>query len=294
MAFIPQSHGQPVQRRPRKQRLKIQPIWFAHLALIAGGIIWMYPFLWMLGSSFKTNKDFFDRGLNIFPGQIAWSNYIDAWNKASFGTYFLNTVITAAFSVLFVLLFTSMAGYALARTKFPGKGLILGLIGLTLFLPHGYTILPTFDIIQKLGLLNSLASIITVQTAGGMVFGTFLFMGYFTTIDRELEDAARVDGASYHQIFWQVMLPLARPMIATVALFNFIGAWNSFFFPLVFTLGVPELRTLAVGMYAFIGQNSVDWTLLVAGAVITLAPIMIVFLFLQRYFINGIAGAVKS
>jgi ABC-type glycerol-3-phosphate transport system permease component len=265
-----------------------------HIILLVCGVIWMYPFLWMLGSSLKTNTDFFDQGLNIFPHQIEWSNYPNAWNEASFGQYFLNTVIVASLTVLLVLLFTAMAGYTLALTNFPGKKPLLGLIALTLFLPHGYTILPVFDIIQRLGLLNTLTSIILVQTAGGMVFSTFLFMGYFSSMDREIEDAARVDGANFNQRFWMVMFPLAGPMQATVALFTFIGAWNSFFIPLVFTLGVPELRTLAVGMYAFIGENSTNWTYLAAGSVITLGPIMLVFVLLQRYFINGVAGAVKS
>lgn len=265
-----------------------------HVVLLLGGLLWVYPFLWMFGSSFKTNDDFFNQGLNIFPHQVEWSNYPAAWNEASFGQYFINTLITSGSTVLLVLLFTSMAGYAISRTNFPGKRLLFGLILLTLFLPHGYTILPVFDLVQRLGLLDNLGSIIIVQTAGQMVFGTFLFMGYFSSIVGELEDAARVDGASFNQRFWLVMFPLSGPMAATVALFTFIGAWNSFFVPLVFTLGVPELRTLAVGMYAFIGQNSTNWTYLAAGSVITLAPIMLVFILLQRYFINGVAGAIKS
>ncbi|HEY4385595.1 MAG TPA: carbohydrate ABC transporter permease [Ktedonobacteraceae bacterium] len=264
-----------------------------HIVLLVGGILWMYPFLWTLGSSFKSVNGFFDEGLNVFPKEFLWSNYTEAWNEASFGQFFFNTIFTTVATVLLTLLVTSMAGYVLARTAFPGKRLLLGLIAVTLFLPHGYTIIPVFDIIQKLGLLNTLWSIIIVQTAGGVVFSTFLFVGYFSSIDRALEDAARVDGASFHQLFWNVMLPLSGPMLATVALFTFISAWNSFLIPLVFTLGQPELQTLAVGMFAFIGQNSTQWTYLCAGSVITLAPIMLVFILLQRYFINGVAGAIK-
>lgn len=253
----------------------------------------MYPFLWTLGSSFKSVDGFFNEGLNVFPKEFEWSNYVNAWNEASFGQYFFNTVFTTVLTVILTALFTAMAGYVLARRTFPGKRVVIGLVAITLFLPHGYTIIPVFDIIQRLDLLNTLWSIIIVQTAGGMVFSTFLFMGYFASIDRELEDAARVDGASFHQVFWRVMLPLAGPMLATVALFTFIGTWNSFFIPLVFTLGQPELQTLAVGMFSFIGQNSTQWTYLCAGSVITLAPIMLVFVLLQRYFINGVAGAIK-
>ncbi|MBO0796525.1 MAG: carbohydrate ABC transporter permease, partial [Ktedonobacteraceae bacterium] len=196
-----------------------------HAILLAGGILWMYPFLWTLGSSFKSVDGFFNEGLNVFPKEFEWSNYVNAWNEASFGQYFFNTVFTTVLTVILTALFTAMAGYVLARRTFPGKRVVIGLVAITLFLPHGYTIIPVFDIIQRLDLLNTLWSIIIVQTAGGMVFSTFLFMGYFASIDRELEDAARVDGASFHQVFWRVMLPLAGPMLATVALFTFIGTW---------------------------------------------------------------------
>lgn len=296
---------QEVQKREARQQLRQQPrrrkrplgsfgMLLTHLILLGCGIIWMYPFLWTLGSSLKSDAGFFNEGLSVFPKEVQWSNYVNAWNEASFGQYFFNTIFTTVLTVLFVLLFTSMAGYVLARKKFPGKKLVLGFIALSLFLPHGYTIVPIFDLVQRLGLLDSLWAIILVQTGGGMVFSTFLFIGYFSTIDAALDDAARVDGASMFQTYWLVMLPLAKPMLATVALFTFIGTWNSFLVPLVFTLGAPELRTLAVGMFAFIGQNSTNWTYLCAGSVITLAPIILVFVFLQRYFINGIAGAIKS
>jgi ABC-type glycerol-3-phosphate transport system permease component len=265
-----------------------------HLLLLGGGFLWMYPFLWALGSSLKSTDGFFNEGLNFIPQEVEWYNYVNAWNEASFGQYFFNTVFTSALTVLFTLLFTGMAGYVLARTHFPGKKLVLGLIGITLFLPHGYTIIPVFDIVQHLGLLDTLWSIIVVLTAGNMVFNTFLFMGYFSTMTREIEEAARIDGAGFNALYWRVMFPLAGPMIATVTLFTFIGSWNDFFIPLVFTLGRPELRTLAVGMYAFVGNNSTNWTYLCAGSVIALAPIMLVFLFLQRFFIEGIGGAVKA
>jgi ABC-type glycerol-3-phosphate transport system permease component len=265
-----------------------------HAALLIGGLAWLYPLFWALGSSLKSEDEFFGRGLSPLPSHFIWANYLDAWREASFGRYFLNTLLITIGTVLVTLVVTSMAGYVLARTRFPGRGFCLGLVSATLFLPHGYTIIPVFDLMQRLNLLNSLWSIIIVQASGGVVFGTFLFMGYFMAIDRELEDAAQVDGANFHQTFARIMLPLSGPMIATVGLFTAITAWNSFFIPLVFTLGRPELRTLAIGMYAFIGENSTEWTLLCAGTVITLAPIIALFLLLQRFFVNGLAGAVKQ
>lgn len=263
-------------------------------ALLAGGVLWIYPFLWALGGSLKSTDDFFSGGLNPLPAHIHWSNYRDAWTGADFSTFFLNTLFFATATVIITLLATSMAGYVLARTEFPGKKALMALIGTTLFLPHGYTIIPVFDLLQNLHLLNTLWAVVLVQSAGGMVYGTFLFMGYFTTIDRGLEDAARVDGASFHQIFWRIMLPLSGPMLATVGLFTCINAWNSFFVPLVLTLSRPDLHTLSVGMFSFLGENTTAWTLVCAGSVITMLPIMVVFVVLQRFFINGLAGAVKA
>ena len=265
-----------------------------HLVLLVSGVAWMYPFLWTLGSSVKDTDEFFGRGLNPLPSKLLWSNYQQAWEQASFGTYFVNTLLITVTTCAATLLVTAMAGYVLARTRFPGRGVCLFLISATLFLPHGYTIIPVFDLMERLGLLNNLASIVIVQSASGVVFGTFLFMGFFQTIDRELEDAARVDGAGFQQTFWRIMLPLSGPMLATVGLFTAINAWNSYFVPLVFTLARPEQRTLSVGMYAFIGENSTEWTLLCAGSVITLLPIVTLFLLLQRFFVNGLAGAVKQ
>jgi raffinose/stachyose/melibiose transport system permease protein len=265
-----------------------------HAALLVGGFFWVYPFLWALAGSFRTETGFFNEGLSIIPKEFLVQNYADAWTQASFGQYFLNTVFVTIVTVVFTLVFTAMAGFVLARVRFHGKRTLVALIGVTLFLPHGYTIVPIFDLINHLGLLDTLWSVIIVETAGNMVFSTFLFMGYFSTMDRELEDAARVDGANFHQLFWQVMLPLARPMLATIGLFTFITSWNNFLIPLVFTLGNSDLNTLPVGLYAFIGQTSTNWTLLCAASVISLLPTILVFIFTQRHVINAFQGAVKG
>lgn len=286
-------HRRPPPRRRTPVR-RIAGMSLTHLLLLGGGLLWLFPFLWTLGSSLKSPEGFFDKGLNPLPDGVHGANYSSAWEEASFGSYFVNTVVVAGGSVVLTLLATSMAGYVLARTDFPGRKLCIGLISVTLFLPHGYTIIPIFDIVRGLHLLNTPWAVIIVQSSSGLVFATFLFMGYFSTMDREIEDAAKVDGASFHQTFWRVMLPLSGPMLATVGLFTCISAWNSFFIPLVFTLSKPELRTMPVGMYSFLGENSTDWTFLCAGSVISLVPIVVIFLLLQRYFVNGIAGAVKG
>jgi ABC-type glycerol-3-phosphate transport system permease component len=265
-----------------------------HIILIVLGFVYMFPFLWILSASFKDLGEFFRSGLNLIPQHLGWDNYVYAWNVGNFSTYFLNTVVITVAVTVLVILLSSMAGFVLSKTFFPGKKLIIVSFLVLMFLPAGYTIIPIFDLVQTLGLMDSLLSIIIVQTAGALIFSTLLFMGYFATIDKEIEEAAIVDGANLPITYWRIMLPMAMPMIATVALFQFMANWNSFWIPLVFTLGNPGLRTLAVGMYAFAGENSTGWTYIAAGAVISMVPIMAVFFFLQRYFIEAVSGAIKG
>lgn len=265
-----------------------------HAVLIALGVVYMFPFLWVLGGSFKTPGEFFSSGLSLLPKQFRWDNYVYAWNVGHLGTYFLNTIIVTVLTTTLVVLLSSMAGYVLCRTGFPGKRLVIGGMLALMFMPGGYTIIPLFELVQRIGLLNSLWSIIIVQAAGALIFNTLLFMGFFATIGKEMEEAALVDGASLPVIYWRIMLPLAKPMIATVGLFQFMINWNSFWIPLVFTVTNPSLRTMAVGMYAFVGENSTGWTYIAAGAVMSILPIMLVFFFLQRYFVEAVAGAIKG
>lgn len=265
-----------------------------HLALAVSGFFYMYPFLWMLSGSLKSRGEFLGKGLSLLPRQPVWENYLEAWQTARFGIYFKNTAFVTLASTVIVVILTSMAGYALARSTFPGKKVIIGAILATMFLPKGYTIVPIFELVRGLGLLNTLWAVVLVSSATGTVFNTFLFLGYFVTLPKELEEAAVIDGARFPTIYRRIALPLAKPMVATVALFEFIDNWNSFFIPLVFTLGRPDLRTVTVGMYAFVGQHSTDWTLMCAAATLSLVPTMVVFFFLQRLLVQGVAGAIRG
>ncbi len=267
-----------------------------HVALLGIGAVYIFPFVWMLGTSLKTPGEFFTLGLRPVPaGEWQWSNFREAWVTANFGQYFLNTAVLAVSVTALVVLLTAMAAYALTRLEVPFKPVILGAVFLTFFLPSGiFNIIPIYTVVQNLGLLNSLGAPILVLTGGQMVFNTLLFYGYMRTMPQAIEEAAIIDGASVHQRFRLIVLPMAGPMVATVGLFTFINTWNDFFVPLVFTLSRPELRTLAVGMYAFVGDASREWTLLCAGATISILPIIFVFILLQDRFTEAFAGAVKS
>jgi len=274
--------------------LRRLPWWIAAAVLAGGAFLWVYPFLWMVSASLKDPLEIFASGLQLIPDSLIWENYQRAWTDARFGQYLANTVIVTVATVVLVVVRCAMAGYVLGRYGFRGKKIVMGVLVATLFVPTGYTIIPVVDISNKLGLLNSLTGMIIALAGGPHVAGILLYAGYFRGLPKELEEAAVMDGAGFLSVFFRVMLPLANPVTATVTLLTFMATWNAFFLPLVFTFSRPDLRTLSVGMLAFVGEDSIDWSGMAAAAVISLLPIVALFIFLQRYFVEGIAGAVKS
>lgn len=264
------------------------------LVLTLVSIVWMYPFVWMLGASLKKPLEIFAGGLGVLPEEWQWHNYTRAWEDANFGRYLLNTFIITSGATLLTLMQTSLTGYVLGRYSFIGKRVIIAVLLGTMFVPAGYTIIPLVELANRLGMLNSLWGMIIVLGSTGYVASILLFAGYFSQLPKELEEAAVLDGAGFFQIFSRIMLPLAQPVIATVTILTYLAVWNNFFVPLVFTFSRPELRTLSVGMLAFVGTHETDWSGMAAGATIALLPVMVLFLILQRYYIEGLAGAVKS
>jgi ABC-type glycerol-3-phosphate transport system permease component len=263
------------------------------LVLLPICFLWLYPFLWMVSASLKTDSEIFG-SVDLIPEVPQWENYARAWYEANIGPYFWNTVIITIASVAIVTVTTAMIGYVLGRYSFPGKRIIVVAFIATLFLPEGYTIIPVFELISRLGLSGSLWGIILAESGGAHVIMIFLFAGYFRQLPNELEEAAKLDGAGFVRTFWQVMLPLAKPAIATAIILSLMRVWNSFLIPLVLTLARPDLRTLAVGVYSFQGENLSDWSGMAAASTISLLPIVLVFLLLQKYFVEGIAGAVRG
>lgn len=277
---------------PRSLRRWRPQLW--HLFLVPFCLLWVYPFIWMFSAAFKSQREMLLGGLHLIPEEPTLENFSRAWTTAKFGEYTVNTIIFTVLVVGIVLAVASLAGYALSRPGLPWKKTIIGILVAAMFIPHGYTIIPVFLLVNHLGLGNSLLGAALAQAGPVHVVPVLLFMGFFGGIPTELEDAAKVDGVGFLRTFWSIMLPLSKPVIGTVALQNFIGAWSAFFVPLVFTLGNTDLRTLGVGMYNFFGQESTDYAGLAAGATISVLPTILVFLLLQKTFIEGIAGAVKS
>jgi len=265
-----------------------------HILLIVIGIIWIYPFFWMITSSFKSNMEFLVSGTNPIPKEWHWDNYARAWENANFSGYFLNTVVVTLFTVIITIVLCALTGYALGRVNFPGRKGIILVISAIMFIPKGYTIIPLYKLVESLGLSNSLAGIVVAESSGAHVLFILMFMTFFAGLPKELEEAATIDGCGFLKTFFKVMLPLAKPVIATTAIMQTIWTWSSFLIPLVLTINKPELSTLAVGMQTFVGSYSTDWSGMAAGATISLLPVMIIFILMQRYFIEGVAGAVKQ
>lgn len=265
-----------------------------HLLLLAAGAVWVYPFVWMIFSSLKTNTEYLTAGIRLLPDSPQWDNYIRAWRVGRFSDYFLNSVIITGTTVVIVVILSALAGYALGRVRFPGRKLILLVLTATMFIPKGYTIIPIYQIIKGMGLLNTMPGVILAESSGAHVLFILLYMSYFQGLPKELEESSEMDGNGFLGTFARIMLPLSKPIIATTAIMQAIWTWNSFFVPLIFTLNKPELRTLAVGMFSFAGEHTVDWSGMTAGASISLLPVMLVFIVFQRYFIEGISGAVKG
>jgi ABC-type glycerol-3-phosphate transport system permease component len=255
-------------------------------------ILWVYPFIWLIFASFKFPLDLFKSGASLLPKVWTLGNYARAWVQARFSTYFFNSTYYAVSATALSVFIAGMCGYVLARYTFPGSKLLYGLILSMLFLPSASSVVPIFELMRRLGLLNTPFSIILVMGGGG-AFTVLLFVGYFKNIPPDMYDAAIMDGANFPQQFWLV-LPLAKPIIATTVIFTFMNAWHEFFIPLIFTLSTPRLRTLAVGLRAFEGQFSFDWSGFAAATVISILPIIVVFVIFQDYFVNGLSGAVKG
>lgn len=265
-----------------------------YIILSIFAFVWVYPFIWMITASFKTQDEFWGSELNIFPHNPTLDNFIRSWNNANFSQYFSNTIIVTVSSVIIVLLCTSAAGYALGRYMFPGKKVVLGIFMASITIPLTFTIIPIYELLNGLHMTNSLLGLIIAECGGSHILFLMLFSSFYTSIPNEMEEAAIVDGCGFLQTYFKIMFPLGKPVIVTVVIMQFIWTWNSFLLPLVLTLSKPELRTLAVGLYALKGEHVVDWTGIAAGASIAVIPVIILFICLQKYFVDGIAGAVKS
>lgn len=265
-----------------------------HLTLIILVVVWLYPVAWMLATSLKSNAQMWESSGSLIPDPVQLDNYVRAWTTANFSVYFVNTVLFAAAVVALLIFLGATSGYVLGRFSFPGKRLILTALIATTVIPRATTIIPLFQLADLLGLLSTRLGYILAFSSQTLVVAILLFIGFYVGVPKEMEQSGEIDGCNFWQLWRHIMLPLAKPIIGTVTILNTIGAWKAFMIPLVFTFSRPGLRTLGVGMYAFVGEHTSDWTAMAAGASISIIPMMLVFILFQRYFVEGLAGAVKG
>lgn len=278
---------------PRRRRATPWGQVLVYLLLTLGAIIMIFPLLNMVLMSFKSMSEMGSNPIGI-PQDWQSSNYTTAWQEGDLGQYLVNSGIVSVVSVFFVLLFSSLAAYALARFEFRGNTMIYMLFLAGLALPIQLIAVPLFIIMKNMNLLNNLASVILVYVASGMSFSVFLLVNFFRTIPVEMEEAARIEGANVLQIYARIMLPLVRPALTSVGLFNFVSAWNALFFPLIF-LNTKSQMTVTVGVLSFVGQYSTQWNLLLPALVIVILPTVVVFSLASRQFIRGLTtGAVRT
>jgi ABC-type glycerol-3-phosphate transport system permease component len=265
-----------------------------HLLAAGACCLILAPFLWMISTSLKDPAEVVLRDPTIIPRSFAVQNYADAFNRGNFSRYIVNSVVVALAVTFLSLLLATLSGYAFARFRlFGGKAILLGILATQMF-PAILLAIPLYILIRNLGLLNSLVGLVLVYTTFALPFCVWMMRNYFLSVPKDLDESAMVDGATRLQALRSVVLPVAMPGIAATGIFSFILSWNEFLYANTF-ISSADLRTLPVGLQSLIGEYTTDWGLLMAGAVITTMPIVIIFFFVQRRLTQGLAsGAVKG
>ena len=259
-----------------------------YVLLLAISLLFFVPFIWTLTTSFKTLPD--SVGVNLLPHQWVTDAWSTIWNQYDFGLYIRNSFFLAAVVVTANIVLAGLGGYAFARLRFPGREVLFWLVLATLMVPDQLRLIPVFVMLTNWHLIASFSGYILIN----LVTATNLFFmrQYFLTIPKDFEEAAKLDGAGHFKIFWRVMLPLAGPAIAALTILQFQGTWNDFFWPLIiFGQGTPHLYTVQLGLAQLVLTYQTNWPALMAGSVIAILPILVVFLVFQRYFIAGITAA---
>lgn len=255
-----------------------------YLLLIIGAIIMLIPFLWMLSTSLKNEGATMVLPPEFIPKEPTMENYREVVERFPMMRFLFNSLFVAILTTIGQIIFSSMAGFAFARMQFKGRDQLFLLYLATMMVPAQVTMIPQFILLQSIGWINTYQALIIPSIFG--VFGTFLMRQAMLSIPKELEEAAFMDGANHFQVFYKVIMPMVKPTIATLTIFTFMGSWNSYLWPLI-VINSEELATLPLGLSMLQGRWSTDWNLMMAGVVISVVPILIVYLFAQRYFIQG-------
>ena len=271
-------------------QLRVTSKFVTYTILIIGALISLIPFVWMISTSFKSLGEAL--GSSFFPSELHFENYVEAWKRARFSEYFLNSIIIAAITLSGEVTFSILAAYAFARIKFPGRDFIFGVMLSTMMIPAMVNIIPNFLTVTWLGRIGPLKWInnwpaLTVPFMGS-VFSIFLLRQFFAQIPDELFDSAQIDGAGHFRFLWQIAVPLSKASIMVIVVLSFIGTWNSLAWPMLVT-NTPDWRPISVGLMNFVQEAGQQIHLTMAGAFITIIPILIIYFFTQKQFTESIA-----
>ena len=256
-----------------------------YVFLTISAVVALFPVYWMVLTAFKPVDEIFVYPPTFYPSRFAFENFVEAWNTAPFGRYFINTIIMTSFTVASHVVIACLTAYAFVSIRFPGREVLFLVFLGTMMVPSVVTLVPTFVLIKKLNWVNTYRGLIIPH--GVSVFGIFLIRQFFLTVPKDYEDAARMDGCGRFGVLWQMYIPLAKPAIAALTIFSFYHVWNEFFWPLVIT-STNDMRTLSVGLRYFIDESAIDWELVMAGSTMVVAPVLLAFFLLQRQFVRGI------
>ena len=259
----------------------------SHLILLSGAVVMVLPFVWMLSTSFKAPGKTFVYPPEWIPDPFVWQNYPDMWTALPFDKFFINSVKIATLTTIGQLITCSMAAFAFSVLIFRGRDLLFLLLIATLMIPYQVTLIPTFILFSKIGWVGTHLPLWVPAFWGG-AFGTFLLRQFYLTIPIDLAESARMDGANIWQIFRYIYVPLSGPAMAALAIFTFMWSWNDLLNPLIYVTELDQL-TLTIGLSFFQNQYGGKWTLMMAGAVVSILPILVIFFVAQKYFIQGIA-----
>lgn len=259
-----------------------------YLILFAGAAYAAFPFVWMLLTSLKGRTEAMAAPPTLLPKVWHWDNYVKAWQAAPFARYFLNTFLVCALVVLGTAVICTLAAYAFAKMEFYGRNVLFVLFLSTLMIPFETIIIPNFIIIKHLHLLNSYGALIVPWVA--TVFSVFLLRQYFSQLPQDLFDSAQLDGASHLRMLWSIVVPLSRGPLTAVVLFAFLGSWNSLLWPLIATSS-QSIRPIQLGLTVFVNADANDPQLLMAASAFTIAPIVVLYFFMQRQFVEGFASS---
>ncbi|MCZ7853684.1 carbohydrate ABC transporter permease [Agrobacterium salinitolerans] len=258
-----------------------------YLTVIVVTVVMLLPFAWMLSASLKLSRDVFAFPIEWIPSQPRWENYVEIWTKIPLALFIYNTSKLTIIVTLLQLLTSSFAAYAFAKLHFPYKNtLFLGYIA-TIAMPWQVYMVPQFLLMREFGLNNTHLALIFLQAF--TAFGVFLMRQFYMSIPNELCEAARIDGMNEYQIWAKIMLPLSKPALSTLTIFTFVTTWNDFLGPMIY-LTKTELKTIQIGLRMFISQYSAEYGLIMAASVVALIPVLVVFLALQRFFVEGVAS----